>query len=282
MQQRRNTAVTDGAGLLARPLTARSVIASLLLGMHPPRMPARRLVQWCELFEIRSGAARVALSRMTERGELHAADATYELAGTIRSRQASQDWSLQPEIGAWDGRWTIALVVAENGAARSAEDRAALRTSLRRCRFGELREGCWTRPANLPRAAAPDDAWAIADAQCRWWHGGPDDGAAALVEQLFAVRAWAARATELLRRNERVVGALGQFDHSALREGFVVGAATLQHIRNDPLLPAELLPARWPGDELRDAYRAYERAFSATVADWFRTTDATAPRQSRK
>jgi phenylacetic acid degradation operon negative regulatory protein len=273
MQQSRNTA------LLARPLTARSVIGSLLLGMHPPRMPARRLVQWCELFGIREGAARVALSRMTERGELGAADAIYELAGAIRARQASQDWSLRPELGSWDGGWAIALVGAGNGAARSADERAALRTALRRCRFAEVREGCWTRPGNLPRASAPDDAWAIADGQCRWWHGGPDDGATQLVEELFAVHAWSARARELLARNGRVIAALDRLDHSALREGFVVGAATLQHIRNDPLLPTELLPARWPGDELRGAYRAYERAFSAAVADWFRTVDASAPRR---
>jgi phenylacetic acid degradation operon negative regulatory protein len=295
MQQSRNTpAGTDGTGLLARPLTARSVIASLLLGMHPPRMPARRLVQWCELFGIRPGAARVALSRMTERGELHAFNATYELAGGIRSRQASQDWSLRPEVTVWDGTWSLALVTGGSvgddrgtrggnggatGTARSAEERAALRTALRRCRFAEVREGCWTRPGNLPRASAPDDAWAVADAQCRWWHGAPDDGASALVEQLFAVGAWAARARELLARNDRVVGALERLDHAALHDGFVLGAATLQHIRNDPLLPGALLPARWPGDELRDAYRAYERAFSSAVSDWFRTTDAGAPRR---
>jgi len=41
--------------LLDRPLSTRSVIASLLLGMQPPRLAARRLVQWCALFGINEG-----------------------------------------------------------------------------------------------------------------------------------------------------------------------------------------------------------------------------------
>jgi phenylacetic acid degradation operon negative regulatory protein len=114
----------------------------------------------------------------------------------------------------------------------------------------------------------------IADAQCRWWHGAPDFDATALVEQCFDVTAWAGRARELLRHNRRVVAALERGDHGSLRAGFIVGAATLQHVRNDPLLPDELLPSRWPGNELRDAYRSYERAFSDTVADWFRTSSS--------
>ena len=41
----------DGEPLL-RPLSPRSVIASLLLGMHPPRLSSARLVQWCAVFGV--------------------------------------------------------------------------------------------------------------------------------------------------------------------------------------------------------------------------------------
>src|SRR3954471_5541888 len=100
MQETRNT-------LLARPLSARSVIASLLLGMHPPRLAGLRLVQWCGLFGIAPGTARVALSRMTDRAELVASDGVYELAGRVASRQAAQDWSLEPQTHEWRAGWRI-------------------------------------------------------------------------------------------------------------------------------------------------------------------------------
>jgi phenylacetic acid degradation operon negative regulatory protein len=31
----------------------------------------------------------------------------------------------------------------------------------------------------------------------------------------------------------------------------------VRHLLTDPVLPAELLPERWPGDELRAAYTAF-------------------------
>ena len=56
MSQHRN----GESALLERPLTARSIIASLLLGMHPPRLASSRPVRWCSLFGISEGTARVA------------------------------------------------------------------------------------------------------------------------------------------------------------------------------------------------------------------------------
>jgi phenylacetic acid degradation operon negative regulatory protein len=37
-------------------------------------------------------------------------------------------------------------------------------------------------------------------------------------------------------------------------ERFVVAAAMVRHLLTDPMLPAELLPADWPGARLRAAY----------------------------
>src|SRR3954449_5940662 len=91
--------------LLERPLSPRSLVASLLLRTRPPRMRGARLVQWCELFGVAEGTTRVALSRMVERGELVAADGVYEIAGRVGHRRGAQDWSLDPEVKAWDGKW---------------------------------------------------------------------------------------------------------------------------------------------------------------------------------
>ena len=58
--------MTDGpagapGALRLAPLTARSVLLSVLLGSHPPELPVRALVGAAELFGISHGSARVAL-----------------------------------------------------------------------------------------------------------------------------------------------------------------------------------------------------------------------------
>jgi phenylacetic acid degradation operon negative regulatory protein len=157
--------------------------------------------------------------------------------------------------------------------ARAANDRAAFRNAMRRCRYAELREGAWARPDNLPRASAPDDVWAIIDAQCSFWTGRPDGDERTLTDELFAPKLWADRAHELSDGLAAVTAALRGGEHDRLADAFVAGAATLQHVRNDPLLPREVLPGRWPGTELRDTYRTYQRAFTAAAGAWFREVD---------
>ena len=51
-----------------KPLTARSVLASTLLGVTPPRLSTRVLVRSGELFGVGESATRTALSRMVAAG----------------------------------------------------------------------------------------------------------------------------------------------------------------------------------------------------------------------
>jgi phenylacetic acid degradation operon negative regulatory protein len=251
-----------------RPLGARSLIASLLLRSEPPRMRAGRLVQWCGLFGVADGTARVALSRMVDLGELRMVDGMYELAGRVGARRATQDWSLAPEVEAWDGGWRMAVV---DDGARTAADRSALREAMRRLRYAEVRGAVWTRPDNLPRTSGPEQSWAIVDDQCQWWRGEPDGEARPLSESLFGVKAWVASARAAARRlaaNER---ALAKGSERALADAFVAGASALAVIRLDPLLPAELGESARIGQELRAAYYGYEAAFTPAVRMWFRS-----------
>jgi phenylacetic acid degradation operon negative regulatory protein len=263
MTPQRNKPAAPEAGLLERPLAARSVIGSLLLGVHPPRLPGARIVEWCTRFGIAEGTARVALSRMVDRGELTATAGVYELAGRVRDLQPAQDWSLDPAPRDWDGDWRVAVV---DGTARDATARAALRSAMRRLRFAELREGVWTRPDNLPPESAPAESWALVASQCAWWTGSPEDDAASLATRLFAPGDWAARARVLSKRVGRLTDRLDAGDDGSLRPGFVAGAATLQHARRDPILPGELLPSDWPGPALRTGYARFQRAFASTLA----------------
>ncbi|HTL87365.1 MAG TPA: PaaX domain-containing protein, C- domain protein [Acidimicrobiia bacterium] len=248
-----------------RPLGARSLIASLLLRTSPPRMSGARLVQWCELFDIAEGTARVALSRMVERGELSSEDGVYELAGRVGGRRTAQDWSLDPKRRPWDGTWSLALV---SSATRAAADRTALRDAMRRIRMVELREGIWGRPDNLPRAAAPTDAWDVVDSQCTWWSARPEDE---LGPEPFGATEWSRAAERLRKRLTRATAALDRPTDVRIAEAFRVGVTALAHIRADPLLPAEMNSSHESADALRAAYRDFEAAFSQALQAWFRT-----------
>ena len=251
MSQVRNT--------LLRPLTARSVVASTLLGMNPPRLSSAALVASGEQFGVAPGTTRVALSRMVDAGELVVADdGVYALAGPLLERHARQEQGRHPKTTAWKGDWRMAVVTT---AGRDATARAALRVTMGKLRMAELREGVWVRPDNLALPTHIDD--------CTLFTARPDD---IDVVHLFDLPAWAATARQLLGELDHTEGALERRDASALGETFVIAAATTRHLTLDPLLPPQLLPNDWPGDELRRRYDAYQANFAATWRDWYRSS----------
>jgi phenylacetic acid degradation operon negative regulatory protein len=250
----------------ARPLTARSVIASTLLGVHPPRLSSRLLVRSGELFGITEGSTRTALSRMVAAGELDPDDGAYRLAGPLLSRQARQDASRRADRQPWDGSWWLAVVVVER---RPAATRAELRQAMRRLKMAELREGVWTRPANLGADRDPD-AREVVTQQCRSFTTRSLDDAPALAGSLWDLDGWAATTGELRASLGRLQPALDDGDAGVLAEAFVVSATVLRHLLADPLLPLELLPDDWPGDALRADYERYDSAFKDVWRAWFR------------
>ncbi len=249
-----------------RPLTARSVIASTLLGMHPPRLSSQLLVRSGELFGIAEGTTRTAISRMVAAGELEADGAAYRLAGPLLARQARQDASRFARRRRWDGMWEMAVV---DGGRRSAGARTEMREAMRRLKFAELREGVWLRPDNLLPTRAREDR-AVIDAQCRTMRGEPHGDAKSLASELWDLSAWTKEARDLRRGLDRYLPRLEQGDTIVLRDGFVLSAAVLRHLLADPLLPPELLPASWMGDELRERYERYDTAFKEVWRTWFR------------
>ena len=177
-------------------LPARSVIASTLLGVRPPRLPTSVLVRSCGLFGIRPGTARVAISRMAAAGELVADDDGYALGPELRARQARQDLSRQGATGTWDpghDGWHAFVVTGE---ARPAPERTALRRAARALRLGELREGVWMRPANLDLDDQPE-ALAVVSGQCLRMRAHPEGDDAGLAAALWDLDGWAQRARRL-------------------------------------------------------------------------------------
>jgi phenylacetic acid degradation operon negative regulatory protein len=110
-----------------RPLSARSVVLSLLLGAHPPELAVRDLVTVGEHFGIAEPTLRVALTRMVAAGDLDRTDATYRLSARMLERQRRQDVALEPDRVEWAGDWELVVVTS---AGRSAGDRAELRASM--------------------------------------------------------------------------------------------------------------------------------------------------------
>lgn len=242
-----------------RVLSARSIVGSILLGVRPPRLPARVLVGAGELLGVSEGAIRTAVSRMTSTGELVAHDDAYELAGHLLARQARQDESRQgTPRRQWDGRWAMAVV--GGGERQPARERTARRDALGRLRYAELREGVWLRPDNLDPTRLPEVQARLAGA-CRFFAATPDDDPTALAASLWDLDGWASTA-RVLRADVRTLrGPLEAGDDAALGPSFVVSAAVLRHTQADPLLPTELLPDDWPGDDLRADYERFDAAF---------------------
>ena len=255
--ERRKADALAAVGL--RPLSARSVVASVLLGTHPPRLPTAALVELCTRFGISSGATRVALSRMVAAGELVAEDGHYRLVGQgLLSRQRTQDDALDPPAAPWSGGWRMAVVVS---AGRAAAERVELRRAFADARFARWRDGVWLRPDNLGRPAFE----ALGDVPVRWMTVEPDDDSADLAAELWDLSGWAARGEALLAAAPEQPGDLVAEAPEWAAAVFTAAAATLRHLRTDPLLPEALLPGEWPADRLRARYARYLAAIQRLV-----------------
>ena len=230
------------------PLSARSVVLSLLLGTHPPELPVKELVRAVEPFGVGGSTLRAALSRMVAAGDLRRTDAVYRLSDRLLARQRRQDEAVQARTRAWDGGWEMVVITATG---RGPAERAELRARLTALRLAELREGVWLRPANLSRPL-PDDLEQVAQS----YTARPDLPARELAAQLWPLDTWAATARSLLAQ-------VAEAHRPADR--FAAFAAVVRHLLADPVLPPELLPEGWPGARLRAAYAAYQGEITRSI-----------------
>ena len=242
------------------PFTARSVLASALLGESPPELPVSHLVHLAGLFGINENRARVALSRMTTAGEVTTdGSGRYRLAGHLLDRQGRQTGSRRGETRTWLGAWRM-VVVTTSG--QSADDRSVRRRRLTLARLAEQREGVWLRPDNLDLRPDPADDPGVA-----LYSGTPDGDPVTLAASLWDLDGWARMAGDLQAR----MAARPPTGRRDLAPGFVLSAAVLRHLQADPLLPVELVPAGWPGTVLREEYDRWDRQYRDVLRRWGRT-----------
>ena len=174
------------------PLTARSVLASALLGEDPPELPVAHLVQLAGLFGISDNRARVALSRMVTAGEATTdGSGRYRLAGHLLDRQGRQIDSRRGETRQWAGRMAPGggdhLGSGGRGPAGPAERPGPGPP-------GRAARGVWLRPDNIDLVPDPAD-----DPHVTTFTAVPDGDPAALAAGLWDLGDWARRARELSR-----------------------------------------------------------------------------------
>ncbi|MGV0853856.1 PaaX family transcriptional regulator C-terminal domain-containing protein [Mycolicibacterium phlei] len=226
-------------------LTARSVVLSVLLGAHPAWATASELIRLTSDFNLRESTVRVALTRMVSAGDLVRSADGYRLSDRLLERQRRQDDALDPRLRPWSGDWAMLVITSVGTDART---RAGLRTSLQNNRFAELREGVWLRPDNLEVSLPPDvlERGRLMVAR--------DDRPWELAARLWDLDGWARSGCRLLDEIRSAGDVPGRF---------VAAAAIVRHLLTDPVLPEELLPADWPGAELRRAYQDFAAELSA-------------------
>ena len=217
-------------------MPARSVVLSVLLGARPAWATASELVRLTGDFDIKETTLRVALTRMVAAGDLVRSEDGYRLSDRLLTRQRRQDDALNPRTRDWNESWTM-LVITTVGI--DARTRTTLRNTLQDRRFGELRDGVWLRPDNLH-----DDVPARVGQWVRLLHASDDDPAE-LARRLWDLPGWSQVGRRLLDDMRAADDVPGRF---------VTAAGIVRHLLTDPVLPDELLPADWPGAELRAVY----------------------------
>jgi phenylacetic acid degradation operon negative regulatory protein len=230
-------------------MTSRSVVLSVLLGAHPAWATASELIRLTADFDIREPTLRVALTRMVGAGDLVRSADGYRLSERLLARQRRQDDALDPRLRGWDGTWTTLVVTSVGTDART---RALLRATLHDKRFAELREGVWMRPDNLELDLSDALRARVRVLRAR------DDDPEGLTARLWDLPTWVTTGRRLLDEMSRATD---------IPRRFVAAAGIVRHLLTDPVLPEDLLPADWPGPELRAAYQVFAEELVARRND---------------
>ncbi len=240
------------------PLNARSIVLSVLLGSHPPRMPVGRILEFTALFNLPDGTVRTALSRMVSTGDLVNDDGVYRLTPRLVERQAQQDAGRREPPTEWDESWWAVAVVSDR---RTMAERRDFRARAVGSRLGELRPDLWLRPANVTIAT---DLPQVVITRGPVVTGDQQD----LVARLWDLGELRRRSDVHRGSLDQAATALDQGGDRALADAFVALAAAQQFLRVEPQLPPELTPDI-SGASVRSRYAEVVGVFQSQLGEFF-------------
>jgi len=210
--------------------------------------PVAALVRLVAPLRISAPAVRTAVSRMARQGWLAPVrlpdGAGYRLTPrAVRRLREAADRIYRSETPAWDGRWHV--VVVERVADRAGRER--LRAALGYLGYACLDGSTWISPRPSSELDALLTAERVRAERFHAGHTGDDRGLAARAWDMDGLanryQDWLNHARELTRRR----GNQSDEAYFAIRSELVHEWRKFLFV--DPALPAELLPARWPGSE---------------------------------
>lgn len=265
-----------------------------LLAEHPPRAPSLvitvfgdaiaphggavwlgGLIELLASFEVSERLVRTSVFRLAEEGWLESRRAgrrsVYALtpAGLRRFEHASRR-IYAPPPGEWDGSWTMVLLPRGDAGGRRAE----LRRELGWQGFAAVAPATLAHPRADPALlgeileslALRDEAFVFVARGSEAVGGRP---LRELVAQCWPLDELAADYRRFVASFAPLAARVRDSDAPDAREAFMLRTLLIHAFRrvilHDPLLPAELLPAGWPGHEAyalcRELYRlTYRRA----------------------
>jgi phenylacetic acid degradation operon negative regulatory protein len=271
--------LTTAAELVAgfrrqRPLRGGSLIVTVFGDAIMPRGGAIALGSLIELaapFGLNERLVRTATARLAQDGWLEGRRAgklsEYHLSKNGRERFAEATKRIYGEpVASWSGRWTLIVVPPMRAA-----QRRAIREELVWRGFGEISTGVFAHPdfdsralrsqhrsaGLLSQVVAFDAALAVDDAPQR------------LVQLGWDLQDLGVRYRRFVKRFSAVHAELQCLPESVPRDAFLVRTLLIHEYRRlhlrDPLLPAQLLRADWPGVQAAALCRdIYARVFEAS------------------
>jgi phenylacetic acid degradation operon negative regulatory protein len=228
--------------------------------------PVAALVRLLAPVGISAPAVRTAVSRMARQGWLDpvrtADGAGYRLTPrAVRRLRQAADRIYRLDAPAWDGRWHV--VVVERVTERSGRDR--LKSALAYLGYACVDGSTWISPY---QSVELDGLLAAEQIRADQFHASYDGEARELAARAWdidglarAYRQWIGLASELLLPpgrdfpDEAVFAARSKLVHEWRKFLFV-----------DPGLPAELLPARWPGTDAARLFHSEARRLAPAAA----------------
>jgi len=258
--------------------SARSILLTLLGELVRPAGRSawtQSMIAALGLFGVEPQAARLAISRLAERGWLVGTRIgrrtrwgfTPEL-DKLLDEGAARIYGFGPEDRRWDGQWLLLLVSVPEHQRRL---RSTMAVRLGWAGFGSLAKGVWVSPwtNREPEAVGLTRELGIEGALSFLTTSGSPSDRDGIVERSWDLHSLSAQYERFLYR----------FRGEAPGESAEATAGLLSLVHDwrrfpilDPGLPTELLPAGWPAADAASRFSELRSSWQPAAMDWWKRT----------